>query len=228
MPRGSRACIGRLGTFTLAAVKRLATGWAATILFALAPASMAFAGGTSSGSDTSSTAADDTGTSTGDASSSSTTEGMCEVCPPSTTAGNIEFSDLDHGQPPAGDKLVEVSAQPKCSCDDCMCFDDEPTQIRLELDGDAVGDPCASAQCEFTVTLTPGPHELTAFATYQSGEVSETVELVVPSDGGTTETGTPMMQDDGDDGCGCTSSPRGSSLALVVIAAALGRRRSRR
>jgi MYXO-CTERM domain-containing protein len=190
------------------------------MLLALCGSRTAFAGGTgtSTGGETSE------GSSGADSSSSETTEGECETCPPSTTAGNIEFSDLDHGNPPAGERVVEVTAAQKCSCSECMCFDDIPTQIRLELDGDAVGEPCPSAQCEFVVVLTPGSHELTAIATYTSGDVMESVPLLVPSDGGTTETGTPMLDEDSS-GCGCTSAGREGALGWLVLIGALAWRR---
>lgn len=199
-------------------MKRLSTAWATSLLLALAASRTAFAGGTgtSTGADTGTA---DGSTTSDAASSSETTAGDCDVCPPNTSAGAIEFSDLDHGNPPAGERVVEISAAPKCSCSECVCFDDTASQIRLELDGDAVGEPCPSAQCEFVVVLTPGAHELTAIASYESGDVMESVPLVVPSDGTTTETGTPMLDEGEDSGCGCTTqgfSPLGL-LAIVLV-----------
>jgi len=198
-------------------VKRLLPWRIATLLLALTAARTAFAGGTGTSSGGDEAGGD---SSSDGAASSETTEDQCETCPPNTSAGAIEFSDLEHGNPPAGERLVEVSAAAKCSCSECMCFDDMPTQIRLELDGDEVGDPCDAAQCEFTVVLTPGEHELTAIATYNSGdEVTETVPLLVPSDGGTTETGTPMQAEPESSGCGCTTPATGHPLALLAMLA---------
>lgn len=215
---------------TLHAVKRLATRWAATTIFALTGATTALAGdtGTSTGAATGdATGAVDTSTSatTDDGSSSGTTTGDCDVCPPGTSAGDITFSDLDHGRPPAGEGLVEVSAAAKCTCSDCVCGDEEASQITLELDGQNVGEPCAGSQCEFTVVFTPGSHELTATATYPSGEVSGSKPLFVESEGSSSETGAPMAEDDDSDGCGCATERRTAAPLALLVLLALGRRR---
>jgi uncharacterized protein (TIGR03382 family) len=195
------------------------------MFLALAGSRTAFAGGTGTSTGAESQGDSETDGSSGADSSSETTEGACETCPPSTSTGAIDFGDLEHGNPPAGERVIELSASTKCSCSECACFDDTPTQLRLALDGDDVGDPCPSAQCEFTIMLTPGEHLLTATATYASGEVSAEAPLVVPGEVGTTETGTPM-QDEESTGCGCTSSRAASPLGMLVVLAVRRRRRS--
>ena len=174
--------------------------------------------------------AGDTGTSTGDATGDATgavetTAGDCDVCPPGTSTGTIEFSDLNHGRPPAGEGIVEVTAATICTCTDCMCGDQEAMQIVLTLDGEPVGDPCAAAQCEFTVVFTPGSHELTATATYPSGDVSESVEVLVESEGSSSETGVPIAEEDDAGGCGCTSTHGAATPLACLVLVAVRRRR---
>jgi MYXO-CTERM domain-containing protein len=203
-------------------VNVLARSSAALLFVLLAPTSVAVAGGTTSTDGESSSTGAEESTSAGD--ESGTTDGSCDVCPPATNTGDVEIADLDHGQPPAGERVVEVSAEPRCTCSECVCTDEDPVQIRLELDGEAVGDPCSGSQCEFVVVLTPGAHELTAIATYPSGERSTTMQLLVQDEGGSSETGAPMM-DDGDDGCGCASAGGASPLSWLVLAGLARRRR---
>lgn len=212
--------------FTLHPVNRLATRWTATTILALSSAT-ALAGDTgTSTSDTTGAVDSTTSATTGEGSSSATTGGDCDVCPPGTSTGTVEFSDLDHGRPPAGERVVEVTAASICTCTDCMCGDEQASQITLALDGAAVGQPCAAAQCEFTVVFTPGSHELTATATYPSGDVSGSVEVLVESEGGSSETGVPMADGDDASGCGCTTRRREvTPFALLALVAALARRR---
>jgi len=145
------------------------------------------------------------------------------------------FGNLGDGTPPVGEKVIEVWAEPKCACDDCDCHDDEAAQIRLELDGEPVGEPCPSSQCEFVVVLTAGTHAITAIATYDTGELSSSVQIEVPSAGGTTETGSPPaddVDDDSEGGCGCThaqgSAGLAVSMAFVLFGLFAGARRWRR
>jgi hypothetical protein len=136
------------------------------------------------------------------------------------------FGNLGDGTPPPGEKVVEVWAEPKCECDDCGCHDDEASQIRLEYDGVSVGAPCPAPQCEFTVVLTPGTHTITAIARYSTGETSSSIQIQVPGDGGSSESGMPPADDDATaGGCGCRTADR--PVAWLLVAGALGRRRAR-
>lgn len=218
-----------------AAVKLSVRALAFLLLLSL-PASVAHAGGTDTTTDTGATTstgtegADDTGTSTDDdGGSSSTTEGTCMICPPNTNTGDIVFSNLGDGNFPPGETTFDVYAETKCRCEDCVCMDYDATQLRLELNGDAVGEPCDGSQCSFTVTLEPGLHDLTAIARYDFGESSTAVQVLVPGEGTSSETGTPM-QETTDEGCGCRSDrapTAGATMALALVGM-LVRRRGRR
>ncbi len=212
-----------------AAVKLLA---AFALLLSL-PIAVAHAGGTDTTTDTGATTegADESSTSTGDdAGSSSTTEGTCEICPPNTNTGDIVFANLGDSTFPPGETTFEVYAEPKCRCEDCVCMDQEATELRLELNGDPVGDACESNECSFTVVLEPGLHDITAIARYAFGESATSVQVLVPGEGTSSETGTPTETPSGDEGCGCRADGRptaGAAMALVLVGL-FARRRGRR
>jgi MYXO-CTERM domain-containing protein len=216
----------------------LRTAFASTfaLLVCLSWSDPARAGGTDTTTSTDTTdGADESGTTTStgtddDGESSSTTEGTCQICPPNTNTGDIVFGNLGDGNLPAGETVIEVFAEPQCRCEDCVCTDHEATRLRLELNGDEVGEPCESDQCEFTVVLAPGLHDLTAFARYSFGESATSVEILVPGEGTTSDTGTPMEEETSSEGCGCRADgvpTAGGTMALALVGV-LFRRRGRR
>jgi MYXO-CTERM domain-containing protein len=214
----------------------LRTTFASTfaLLVCLSWSDPARAGGTdtTTGTDTTDDA-DESGTTTStgssdDGESSSTTDGTCQICPPNTNTGDIVFANLGDGNLPAGETVIEVFAEPKCRCEDCVCMDHEATRLRLELNGNEVGEPCDGDHCEFTFVLGPGLHDLTAFARYSFGESATSVEILVPGEGTTSDTGVPMEDETASEGCGCRTDGRPASfLGVVALAGLLVRRRRR-
>lgn len=204
----------------------------ALLLFAVHTS--ARAGGSESSDGTgSSGGADTTGGSSSDGTAgSSSDDGPCSQCSPGVTNGTITFFGIANGAVIEDTVTFEVGATPSCACDDCGCYDDDASQIRLELDGMAIDQSCADTSCEFTISVPAGTHTLAAIATYDFGEVSSAIEVegpaVADSDGG-SETG-PAADDGGGSGCGCRAGARGTGpawVALVSFAAFAPRRRRR-
>jgi MYXO-CTERM domain-containing protein len=188
---------------------------------------MGVVGTTGAGDGSSTSTSTSTSTFTSGSADDTSGGGECGQCGPNSGDGGIVFGNLGDGTPPAGETVIDVWAQPKYTCDDCGCYDDAASKLRLELDGVPVGEPCDSDQCEFTVVLTGGTHAITAIATYDSGETSSSVQIEVPSEGGTTETGIAPADDAKSGGCGCTSARGEPTFAALLLAGAIARRRRR-
>lgn len=187
--------------------------------------------GSTGGADT--TGAGSTGDATGDATSDDapSDDAPCSQCSPGVADGTVTFFGIANGAVIEDAVTFEVGATPSCACDDCGCYDDDASQIRLEIDGMAIDQSCAGTSCEFTISVPSGTHTLAAIATYDFGEVSSAIEVEGPaaadSTGGSTG---PAADDGGGSGCGCRTGPRGTGPAWMALVsfAACTRRRSRR
>ena len=121
-----------------------------------------------------------------------------------------------------------------CSCDDCGCFNDEPSGLTVLLDGVDVGGCNGSGSCSIEVEATVGEHELQVLANYSFHSAGDTLTINVtaaPGDDGTTsgDTQTGANEEGEKSGCGCAASPtRGAGWALVGLLALSVAPRSRR
>ncbi|HWB77555.1 MAG TPA: MYXO-CTERM sorting domain-containing protein [Nannocystaceae bacterium] len=192
--------------------------------------------------------AGDTSSSSDDGSSSSADGGSSSTAP---GTGGITFGDEDCGGECSGEGGVmivapattdvtspfTVTATPLtgCSCDDCGCFNDEPSGLTVWLDGVDVGGCQGSGSCSIEVEATAGTHELQVLANYSFHSEGETLTIAVtgapPGDEGTTtdDAQTGANADGEKSGCGCSTSPtHASGGLLLMLLAALRSRRGQR
>ncbi len=125
--------------------------------------------------------ADSTGTDTGTQTSGADGSGddACGSC--EDPGDSVAFTDpLDGAQVPA-ELTVMVDVNYSCSCDDCGCYQDLPSEVTIAVDEGGVYscfDGCTGPH-QANVTLTPGTHEITATAQYSFHTESATVTVTV-------------------------------------------------
>jgi MYXO-CTERM domain-containing protein len=183
-------------------------------------ASTAHAGGTTTTTDTGtdSSGTDTTGsTSTGSSTSEggSFDEGSCGECSAGADGAIVFTSPQSHlVQSPFE---VEVEASADCSCDDCGCYNDPPSQIAFQVDGEPRGAPCDASPCSAQLHLSAGPHVITAIASYSFHENMAMLEVEVEEsedpDAGFSASASASSDGDGDDDPDGTGSGESSSAA---------------
>jgi MYXO-CTERM domain-containing protein len=221
-------------------------------------AGTAHAGGTSSsGTDSGSESGSDSGSDTSGADTGTSTtldtggfdEGSCGNCSPGSD-GEITFAAPADGDVVLSPFTVDVSATADCGCDDCGCYDDDPEQIAITVDGNPYGESCGGSSCTFELDLPVGTHEITAIASFDFHENTRSIQVTVaPTDDAETgnasatesatatdtadESSSAGADDDEDESSGCSCradapGTGGTSAAFVLFGLFAARRRSRR
>jgi MYXO-CTERM domain-containing protein len=181
-----------------------------------------------------------TGSSGGGGGGDTGDSGSCGTCQEPTPP--VVFVSPLEGEQVAGDLTVTVEVSYACSCDDCGCYEDQPTSFSLSVDDAdtpvfACADACAGTHV-IELGLSPGTHQLIATAGYSFHSESATITVAVTgsagTEGGATEGASEGSGSSGSGssgggkgGCrvGSGASPLGLGVGLLALVAMRRRRR---
>jgi hypothetical protein len=145
------------------------------------------------------------------------------------------------------DAMITFEVGYSCSCDTCGCFEDQPSSYSVYVDEEHVlscSDGCMGTQT-VDLLLTSGTHEILVTAEYSFHSEGATLTVNVAGDPGGTESGDGGASTSTDDDGGSTSDASGGgndggkgscrmggpvegvSIAGLLLALGLLRRRAR-